>query len=228
MFSVLGKHFHCLNPPSEIGCDSCWKRAWSVPKRRLQKLIFQGRSCLPVSQLSKTLKIFWRLLAVQKNKRERGNVTWMLMLMISDDDNNNNNNNNIIIWYLYCAKYVKMIKWALHLQNLKYQTSSNRNLKRWVSRWRLKTLTQCNYYPYATLKGYVLRWRLKTSTLVMVWISWGSEFHSFGAAAIWNDLSPNVTFVIINGDASKIPLVERKLAISGGLGLRCKEGLCHL
>lgn len=51
----------------------------------------------------------------------------------------------------------------------------------------------------------------KTSTLVMAWISWGSEFHSFGAAAIWNDLSPNVTFVIIDGAASKIPLVERKL-----------------
>ena len=37
----------------------------------------------------------------------------------------------------------------------------------------------------------------------MAWISWGSEFHSFGAAAIWNDLSPNVTFVIIDGAASK-------------------------
>ena len=50
-------------------------------------------------------------------------------------------------------------------------------------------------------------------------ISWGSEFQSFGAAT-WNDLSPNVTFVLIDGAASKIPLlnapildVERRYAM---------------
>ena len=86
-------------------------------------------------------------------------------------------------------------------------------LKRWVLRWRLKTLTHQKkliiiIHQYAPLKRYVLRWRLKI--LVMARISWGSEFQSFGVAT-WNDLSPNVTFVLIDGAASKIPLVERKL-----------------
>ena len=51
-------------------------------------------------------------------------------------------------------------------------------------------------------------------------IPWGSKFQSFGAAT-WNDLSPNVTFVLIDGAASKIPLVERTV-------LGCKEELCHV
>ena len=65
-------------------------------------------------------------------------------------------------------------------------------------------------YPYATLKRYVLRWHLKTSTLVMARISRRSGFQSFGAAT-WNDLSPNVPFVLIDGAARKVPLVEHKL-----------------